>query len=204
MATQSVAVVGHGPSGEGTNLGAEIDEHIVVRMINSSWQPVNDYGQRYDYGLFSPPMIDVDRIPDYGWWAYDPNGCVKNGVDAGDFGVTLLNHAPWVARARLLGARSEGRTFKLTRGCAAACAVITLLKPKYLALIGLDTIKNGKTVSPHYGPAAQANFDVEYAGRPHEFKPAGHEVEGAHDYAVERKLVETYAAENKTELQWLT
>ncbi len=207
MATRSVAVVGHGPSGEGSGLGGEIDEHIVVRMINSSWQDANDYGKRYDYGLFAPPMEDVDRIPELGWWAYDPNNTVKNGMEANaktEYGVTLLNHAPWVSRARLLGAKSDGCSFKLTRGCAAICAAISLLKPKELFLVGFDTIKAGATVSPHYGPEAQAEFDVRMAGKPHEFKPAGHEREGAHDFAIEKRLVETYAGENKVKVEWLT
>ncbi len=121
-----------------------------------------------------------------------------------EYGVTLLNHAPWVSRARLLGAKSDGRKFKLTRGCAAICAAISLLEPKELFLVGFDTIKAGATVSPHYGPEAQAEFDVRMAGKPHEFKPAGHEREGAHDFAIEKRLVETYAGENKVKVEWLT
>lgn len=203
----AVVVVGHGPSAEGRGLGSEIDRHVVVRMWNNHWQSRTDYGSRYDYGLFCPPLPDHKTKPAKGWWVYDVmNPGTANGFypcPIGGLTITRLPFEPWTARAVAMGGEAEGRRFKLTRGCAAACAAIELLQPERLVLVGLDMLRAGATVSPRYGSAAQLDFDQTMVGRDHVFKPAGERREGAHDLEVEGKLVADMAAERKIEIVWL-
>lgn len=198
----TVVVVGHGASAEGRGLGSRIDEHPVVRMWNCHWQAKADYGVRYDYGLFCPPLDGHRKTPSQSWWAYDVNSeGAREEIDG--VPVRLLMHRPWEARALSMGATAEGRRYKLTRGCAAICAAMGLLKPDCLLLVGFDMIRAGATVSPRYGSAAQADFDEAMAGREHVFKTGGEPREGAHDLNVESRLVTAMAAEGGIEPVWL-
>jgi hypothetical protein len=52
-------IIGHGLSPVGKGWGSRIDETIVVRMKDASWQSAEDYGTRVDYMASSTEILPV-------------------------------------------------------------------------------------------------------------------------------------------------
>ena len=81
----AVVIIGHGASPKGCGWGARIDEHIVIRMKDPSWQSKEDYGKRTDYMIAStetlPIMLDYKRVP-IEYWGQPKKGSWSAATEA--------------------------------------------------------------------------------------------------------------------------
>ncbi len=72
-----LSIIGHGTSPKGKGWGSRIDENVVIRLKNPSWQEPEDYGKRVDYMVSStetmPVMLDYQRKPKE-YWAQPKRG----------------------------------------------------------------------------------------------------------------------------------
>lgn len=189
-------VIGHGSSPVGRFWGRRIDHQAtyVVRLFNFEWQDRFDYGERLDYGFIEIHPIEMRRFaaspmrqPRYGWFAsrnpqhkpysgplppaceeFDPTDWQRVGSDLGGCGV-------------------KGR-LRLTRGCLAACAVLSRLAAyDTLILVGFDNVRVGEALSIEEGyPAAYRAIVSE---KDWKWYVAGESKQGNHDFAVEGKLL---------------
>lgn len=196
-----VAVIGHGRSPEGRGWGKNIDAcNLVVRMWDWAWQPAEDYGTRYDYGMVSLNQGQIgawmrlnEKSPDRGWLGFKREGTLAHS------GFETVDPAHWNQMARLLGARRPAGQFNLTRGCAALCwAIEKVGRGGEVVMVGFDNLRRGRLLPINEAfPAAYLDhydraFPAWRRSMPYE---AGSETCGTHDIAVERWLVSTLGCE---------
>src|SRR5688572_8704433 len=110
-------------------------------MWDWDWQPVEDYGARYDHGVITILPVSMrafgvlnQRQPALGWLAY------RRGEQVGALPprTTIIGQR---YRDRLPGASGQ---INLTRGCAAACWAIEQPDCGEVVLIGFDNLRAGR------------------------------------------------------------
>lgn len=192
-------MIGHGRSPEGRGWGPEIDAcGLVVRMWDCHWQPAQDYGTRYDFGMVALNHGQIaawmkfnERSPARGWL-----GFLREGTMARP-GFETVDPANWNRMARLLGARRQGGRFNLTRGCAALCwAIERAGKGGEVVAVGFDNLRRGwlLPVDEAFPADYLAHYDRAFPGwRGGYGYQSGADTCGSHDIAVERWLVGTLA-----------
>lgn len=204
----TIAVIGHARSPEGRGWGERIDAcNVVVRMYDWEWQPLADYGERYDYGIVAlipfslKPFLEAVNKPQpaKGWLGYargrepvNMAGLPKMEVISQDFrdiGISLGG--------------SPG--FNLTRGCAAACwAVNAAGQGGTVILVGFDNLKAGLTqeAAEAFPDAVLKDWDERHPGWRDRLYRGGATKHGSHDIAIERVLLEKLAADRGVNLQF--
>lgn len=143
MGVKSACVVGHGRSLTNMGLGTFIDSHdIVIRMANCDWQDKEDYGTKYDVGIYTPQLQyfarDARWLPRV-WWNYCPNE--DHDTEYGtyrDVGMVKLGKVveQW---------RGDNKHF--SRGSAAVIIAAEILDIAEIVLIGADMLKWGRVVT---------------------------------------------------------
>jgi hypothetical protein len=197
-----LVVIGHGKSTEGKGWGPRIDaSDCVLRMWNCHWQPAEDYGTRYDFGLLEthrrllklyrdtkPPKPAqgwiVSRLDQYaGWQADIPQP------------YQLFDQREWInGEGAAIGGMGVKGKWELTRGSLAACWAMTRqAKPgATVVLIGFDNIH-----AQIFLPIAVAFSDRYQADPAGAWIYTGYEPgvtkDGNHDVAAERLLLEAVA-----------
>jgi len=188
-----VAVIGHGKSPEGRGWGHWIDAcDCVVRMWDCHWQHPDDYGRRYDFGLFEAhPTLMPDfykhrqRFPSLGWVA---SRLSKARVQLPE-GTQLVDQQPWNDMARKMGGHSATGTIQFTRGTVATCWVLESLAVAgdSIVLVGFDNVHKGRTLSIEEG------FSETYRKAPSSFSFRGYKADvrtyGNHDFGIEGPLL---------------
>jgi hypothetical protein len=195
-----IAIVGHGRSPIGRGWGAKIDAcDTVVRFWDCDWQGPDDYGTRFDVGVYTALPNEMAQRRRHGkmdapvWWAYDPRG-TKPAVG------TPIAPAPWIARMSFDELRRRaGRRLELSRGTAAACAALDWYWPEEIILIGFDAVRDGTLAVDHY-PDSFKNYlrDEGRATNLHRNGPCT----ASHVWAAERKLIEDLAFERDSKIVW--
>lgn len=214
MATyESVAVIGHGRSPEGRHWGALIDRcDVVVRMWDWGWQDREDYGERYDIGMLEAHpsyMLQWRRHnqhePEVGWVASIVDHNVLSRCTT-PVPTELFDQMPWVKYGQSIGGIGMTGRLRYTRGTLAALWTITRADARQVILVGFDSIQKR-----HAEPTQEA-FSPTYLQNPGTFSFSHYSKtvaedgtttkHGNHDYAVERPVLEHYAAEHGVELLW--
>jgi hypothetical protein len=190
-----IAVIGHGRSPEGRGFGPAIDScSAVVRMWDWAWQERADYGERYDYGVFTILPVSLKAFreaqpwpPRVSWLAY------RRASDGGELpaATEIIDQC---YRDRI-----GGPTVNLTRGCAAACwAIDRAGSGGIVVLVGFDNLKAGQClpVEEAFPPRYREHYDrIHPQWRRSWYPPNGGARCGSHDIAAERGLIEGLAAE---------
>lgn len=203
-----VAIIGHGRSPEDKAWGTMINGcDVVVRMWDWTWQQYNDYGDKYDYGLFTISPADIPvfwqrkgRPPAFGWLGYNlvPFSCKL------PMRTTKIDQARWIEFARRLGGASTTETLHLTRGTVAACWAIENLDASSIVLVGFDNVYAGvhlpwqDAFSPEY---SEVYFGHKSINRSKKY-PADQRQSVTHDMAIERPLLLNRAKLFGVELQF--
>ena len=144
----NVCIVGHGPSTKGRKLGELIDSHdVVVRHVECDWQDQEDYGVKYDYGIFCPAPIwqaeDAVKRPDR-YWKYDPLfECPTDEPVTTIFRDKVCDNINEFVTPLIIG-----RHF--SRGTAAVIAAIYILRPAEINLVGFDAVLQGFFEQRHH------------------------------------------------------
>lgn len=202
--SSDIAVIGHGRSPEGKGWGGRINACTVIRMWDWCWQARDDYGSRYDYGLFEahPAMMrtfyENNRAdPDKGWVAsalFAPERCrlPKN--------TQLVDQAPWNALGKRLGGKGQTGRLQFTRGTIATCWAIETLAKRgdRIVLVAFDNIRVGRAL-----PLDEA-FSKAYQANPGTFSFSSYLENatkyGNHDYAIELPVMRHLAARHGVEI----
>lgn len=200
-------VVGHGKSLEGAELGDYINQcDGVVRMWNCHWQDANDFGKRYDYGLFelAPKLYntftshlnsDSIPLPDAGWIALYLKGAMPTNLPTN---TKVIYQDKWVAVGKRLGGLGETGRLRLTRGTIAACWILSVIQPSRLVLAGFDNIYRGKALSIKDGfTDAYINSSGIFGWE--SYKPDQIKM-GNHDLAVERGIINNLSLNRNVEV----
>jgi hypothetical protein len=206
-----IAVIGHGRSPEGKSWGVGIDScNTVIRCWDWQWQPVEDYGGKYDYGLFmlTPKGLRLfqdfnARRPTRGWLAYMGKPTSGGLPD----GTTLLDTSRWVQIAQEeFGGRGETNILTLTRGCVAAAWAIEYAIPNEpVVLVGFDNVKIGvnQPIDQSFCPEYWELYNSRFApGKAEKTYPIGTARTATHDMSVEKPLLELLAKRNRAELRF--
>lgn len=189
---KSVAVIGRGPSALGRWWGDKIDKFdCVIRNWDhfGKGYTKHNLGEKYDIAFYqvSPKYIQKlvtstpKRQPAIGWLG----SYLKGTPTAYSNEIDSIDQTDWVKQAKKMGGKSEQPPrLLLTKGTVAACWAISKTKPKgRVMLVGFDIVRAGYAVGGRYGP------DKLYRWR-------------RHDFSIERKLLEHYAAEANVKLQF--
>lgn len=199
------AIIGHGRSPEGQRWGPKIDACTVVRMWDwAPWQNPDDYGERYDYGLFELGSGITDtflkhkkREPAKGWIGSLLH-TTKTPIPSR---TQIVDQKPWNAIGLRLGGRGATGRLQFTRGTIAACWAIEKSMPDdEVILVGFDVIHRGVSLG------INDDFSPEYQKNPGSFpfkgwRP-GMKKFGNHDYVVERKVLEHLADQRNVVLSF--
>lgn len=149
--------MGHGPSPKGKKWGARIDENIVVRLKNPTWQLVEDYGKRLDYLCSStetmPIMLDYHKAP-LEYWAQPKRGNWAAAVEAAfrsrckaPLRIPIDVHNRWNTAFRGLTQDRDCPNHSL--GMAAITYACEFLKPDEIRLVGFDNLLNPELLEYH-------------------------------------------------------
>jgi len=194
------AIIGHGRSAEGRKWGPRIDRcNMVVRMWDWHWQSADDYGSRYDVGLFEISNGLIDRFRQYNrrrparcWIAsflwrlsreYAPPGRVE-----------IVDQRRWTEiGVQQFGGAGTRDKLQFTRGTIAACwAIEAAAVGDTVMLIGFDNVLAAKALPIEEG------FSKVYRAEPSTFHFDGYaEGEtryGNHDFTVELPVMRFLAA----------
>lgn len=142
-----ICIVGHGPSTKGRKLGPEIDAHdIVIRHVECDWQDAEDYGSRYDIGIFCPDPLwqaaEAEKVPEF-YWKYDP----KNKCKDEPIWTTFRDVMCFNLRTKV-NPLINGRHF--SRGTAAVIGAVLWAKADEISLVGFDAVTSGKFNENHH------------------------------------------------------
>lgn len=196
---RQLAVIGHGRSPEGQLWGSRIDCcDTVIRMWDCDWQPIPDYGTKYDYGLFSitPKGMTVwakhnVRKPTRGWLGM--KGKPTNGKLPEL--TRVVDPAPWEQAARDMGAAGLSGKLTLTRGCMAACWAITQAghpdNRGEVVLVGFDNVKCGinQPIEQSFSPVCWDQYKERFPVDKEKFYPIGGAKTATHDMKYEWPLL---------------
>jgi hypothetical protein len=146
----SICIIGHGASPKGKGWGSRIDENVVIRLKNPSWQSVEDYGKRVDYMVAStetmPVMLDYQRKPKEYWaqpkrgkWAASVEASFRTRTDI-PLKIPLDIHNRW--NGVFLNLREKEDCPNHSVGMAAITYACEFLKPDEIQLVGFDNLLN--------------------------------------------------------------
>lgn len=203
-----IAVIGHGRSPEGKKWGCKIDScTLVVRMWDwIPWQSAEDYGVRYDYGLFvvtNKGLMDFYRYnkqdPRISWLGYMGKPTKLKVPE----NTQCLHMDAWLTQARSMGAVGDNGNLTLTRGTAAA--LWSIERASYartsdirrVLLVGFDNVKAGihKPIEESFCPEYWNSY-LERAnakGKVDKVYPINTAKTATHDLSVERDLLFNWA-----------
>lgn len=205
----TIAVIGHGRSPEGRGWGPRIDAcSLVVRMWDNEWQPIDDYGRHYDYGLFvlTPKGLFLFykhnvRQPTQGWLAYygkpTPGPLPSN--------TEVVDTAPWVGLAASMGGAGLSGRLTLTRGCTAAAWALTrahALGEGRVILVGFDNVCLGvnQPIEDSFSPDYWSLYMSRFKPDTEKVYPIGSAKTATHDMEVELPLLRKLARDNRVGL----
>jgi hypothetical protein len=201
-----VVIVGHGKSPKGKGWGPKIDAcGLVVRMWDWHWQNPDDYGRKYDVGLFeiAPTLVNTfnqynQHTPTLGyigsllWRASLCKNMPRN--------TEIVNQEPWNQLGKKLGGIGKTGRLQFTRGGVAACWAIDrwAREGDRVILFGFDNIRLGKTL-----PVTQG-FPEEYLDQPSTFTFRGYVPNqrryGNHDFGIEWPVMQHLAEQRGVDL----
>jgi len=194
-----ICIVGHGPSTKGRGIGMAIDGHdIIVRHVECDWQDEEDYGIRYDIGIFCPAPLwqaaEAKRKPHL-YWLYDPRlegrGICPDNLYRGKpcFDLNEIVN-PLIGPSNLKNKRH------FSRGTAAALAIICTEKPQCLSLVGFDAVFNGCFAPKHHPPELSSLLRERIAAGKDKENPiqrvTGKDNFDTHDWKREREIIYQY------------
>lgn len=144
-----MVIVGHGDSPKGCGWGKRIDEHIVWRLKDPSWQTPDDYGKRVDYMCSSTEtlqvMLDYKRIPikyygqpKKGSWSEIAEARFRERAQA-PLEIPLDIHNHWKP-VYLDFCRDPSLAPNHSVGTAAITYAAAFLKPDQIKLVGFDNL----------------------------------------------------------------
>lgn len=200
MEKYSVAVIGHGPSIVGKQLGKYIDKcNIVIRMIECDWQNEVDYGTKYNIGIYATGGSEeylrmTERIPSLCWWEYDAKG-TKVPIDAHEPDVFIKKVRTKIVRllrSSIWAYVEEGKK-KFSRGTAAAIVAMQLFTPSHLYLVGFDDVARGSMKEGEWHPAELRQYLIDNKKSP------GRSL-NSHDWVNEKKVISVVAFKHKVEV----
>jgi len=144
---EPVSIVGHGQSPLDRGWGPRIDETIVIRLKDPSWQNKEDYGTRVDCMCAStetlPVMLDYKKVPKRyfgqpkkGSWNPTVEASFRSRAQA-PLVIPIDLFLTWNAIFKTLG-REEVRNFSL--GMFAILCACEFLKAEEIMLVGFDNL----------------------------------------------------------------
>ena len=196
----NVCIVGHGPSTKGQGLGKLIDCHsLVIRHVECDWQDAEDYGQKYDIGIFCPDPIsmarDSDRVPRM-YWLYRPKSPPMEDTTIGDVWTTFREKSCRYLDD-LVNPLISGRHF--SRGTAAIIAASKILNPTEILLVGFDAVLRGEFSPNHHPPELSKmlndKFRPDIKNTPLRFD--------THEWAKEKELIKTISTKKNIRINAL-
>lgn len=204
--SRQIVIVGHGRSPEGKAWARRIDAaNIVIRMWDCAWQPLSDYGIRYDIGFFEIGGGLVGKFrrnqrgrdPSLGWvasWLYGLERQLPQRTE-------VIDQTPWNRVGKGLGGIGQTGRLQFTRGTIAACWAIERASPgDEIILVGFDNIRAGATL-----PLDQA-FCRDYQRNPGSYSFNGYRGGlrkcGNHDFLIERPVMEHLAEKASVRLSF--
>lgn len=204
--TKYIAIIGHGRSPEGKGWGKRIDAcEVVIRMWDWHWQAVEDYGSKYDYGLFEvcPKYTKVflqhyKKVPAEGWIA----SYLRDSRCQLPPRTEVFSQVDWSLKGRSMGGIGETGRLEFTRGTLAALWAIDRIcdRSDEIYLVGFDNVKLGRSL-----PMQEA-FSKVYQQNPGTYPfdkyVSGVSKYGNHDYAIEYPLMEKMAAPKKIKVKF--
>lgn len=156
----NIYIIGHGKSPLNKGWGPRIDEGLVVRLKNPSWQNKEDYGSRVDYMCSScetlPVMLDYKNVPKEYW------GQPKKGSWNATTEANFRSRAKALLKIQIdLHNKWNPIFLDLTDkdvpnhslGMAAITYVAEILKPETIFLVGFDNLLDPSRLDYH-----KANF----------------------------------------------
>lgn len=200
MIKYSVAVIGHGPSIVGKQLGECIDNcNAVIRMIECDWQDAEDYGTKYTIGIYATGGSDdflriTKRVPSLCWWKYDAEGLIRPR-DALNPDIIAKKHTGKFVRSlrKTVWEHIVKGKKKFSRGTAAAVAAMQLVRPTHLYLVGFDDVARGSMKEGEWHPEELRQYlkdNKRYTGRD----------STSHDWVNERQVIDVIASKQKVEV----
>lgn len=190
-------IVGHGKSAEGKGWGPRIDAaDRVVRMYDCHWQDEDDYGVKYDYGvfeigggLFKRWRKFNQRQPTTGWLA-----SVVWHTDKGQYppNTEIVDQIRWNNIGQEMGGVGETGRLQFQRGTIAACWAIETSQPgDTVLLMAFDNVFAGAALPREEG------FPQAYLDEPSTFPFRGYidgvSKAGNHDFAIEEPVMRALA-----------
>lgn len=198
-------IVGHGKSAEGKGWGPRIDSAArVIRMWDNQWQNSEDYGVRYDLGLFEMGGGLAKRFkqlnqrhPKEGWLA----SVVSREFTPLPANTAVIDQSDWNKRAMELGGVGASGRLQFQRGTVAACWVLeTASRGDKLILVGFDNVVAGRALPVHEG------FPDKYVSEPTSFHFKGYIPNapryGNHDFTIERPFMTRLARSHGVTLKF--
>lgn len=201
----TIAVIGHGRSPEGKGWGPLIDQcNIVVRMWDCEWQAPEDYGVKYDYGMFvlTPKglrMFVENRVkePTQAYLAYMGKPVPAEAIKDIQHNTEFVDTRKWVQLAEAQGGRglNPDKTLTLTRGTAAACWACEHSPNGTVFLVGFDNVKKGinQTIQESFSPAYWDLYMSRFKPNVEKVYPVGGAKTATHDMSVEASLIKHVA-----------
>jgi hypothetical protein len=155
-ASTVITIVGHGLSPVGKKWGSRIDETVVVRMKDASWQSAEDYGSRVDYMASSteilPVMLDYKRVPKE-YWAQPKKGKWSAVTEANfrsrakaPLRIPLQLFLTWNA---VFKSFHDGDVPNFSLGVFAIICAAEFLKPEEIRLVGFDNLLDPNKLDYH-------------------------------------------------------
>lgn len=200
MTRIATVIVGHGKSAVGKGWGTRIDRALrVIRMWDCQWQDANDYGTKYDLGVFEigHGMIKKwrsmnERQPKDGWLASVCSS--ERAIGLPDF-TMIVDQGKWNQDAMAMGGRGATGRLQFQRGVVAACwAIENSRRRDRIILVGFDNVSARKALSKEDG------FPEEYLKQPTTFHFNGYVVGaeryGNHDFSIEGAFLQKLAREH--------
>jgi hypothetical protein len=153
---EAVSIIGHGQSPLGKGWGPRIDETVVIRLKDPSWQAVEDYGKRVDYMASStetlPIMLDYRRIPKE-YWAQPKKGKWSAVTEANfrsqakaPLRIPLQLFLTWNA---VFKSFHDGDVPNFSLGVFAIICAAEFLKPEEIRLVGFDNLLDPNKLDYH-------------------------------------------------------
>lgn len=161
---ETVCIVGHGPSGINSGLGAQIDAHeTVIRFTWRRDQPPQDYGTKVSYIVTSlrnhGDIINEGSVPDKGTWMFGRPGQMpyeemqRLSLRLKKFKPCMGREVwPWHFKFRDLGATGyidprqgePGLIPSFSQGTGAIIMACVRINPSRINLVGFDNVWAGK------------------------------------------------------------